>query len=217
VPGAGGLMVHSIQALGKGRVIVGISAAGAFRTSDSGKTWEPFNGKVLCDFRPDKFPEVGQCVHKLLAHPRRRTDLYQQNHCGVYRAKFTANNWQDISKGLPTRFGFALAVPAAEEQTLFTIPITSAAERFVPGGKMRVARSRDGGKSWQFMTKGLPQSNAYALVHREAMSSDDHDEAGVYFGTTGGSVFYTRNAGDSWQALAEHLPPVYSVSSAVHP
>ena len=208
-PGAGGMMVHSIQPLGKGRIIVGISAAGAFRSSDSGKTWEPFNGKVLCDFRPDRFPEVGQCVHKLLAHPRRRSDLYQQNHCGVYRAKFTAGNWQDISKGLPSRFGFALAVPAAEEQTLFTIPITSPAERFVPGGKLRVARSRDGGKSWQFMSNGLPQSNAYALVHREAMSSDHHDDAGVYFGTTTGSVFYTRDAGNSWQAMAEHLPPVY--------
>jgi hypothetical protein len=215
-PGAGGMMVHSIQPLGKGRIIVGISAAGAFRTSDSGKTWEPFNGKVLCDFQPDKFPEVGQCVHKLLAHPRRRTDLYQQNHCGVYRAKFTAGNWQDISKGLPSRFGFALAVPAAEEETLFTIPIASSEQRFVPGGKLRVARSRDAGKTWQFLTRGLPQSNAYSLVHREAMSSDDHDPAGVYFGTTGGSVFYTRNAGNSWQALAEHLPPVYSVSTAVH-
>lgn len=216
VPGAGGLMVHSIQALGKGRLIVGISAAGAFRSSDSGKTWEPFNGKVLCDFRPDKFPEVGQCVHKLLAHPRHRGDLYQQNHCGVYRAKFTAGSWQDISAGLPSRFGFALAVPAAEEKTLFTIPITSAAERFVPGGRLRVARSRDAGKTWELLTKGLPQENAFALVHREAMSSDDKDPAGVYFGTTGGSVFYTRNAGNSWQALAEHLPPVYSVSTALH-
>ena len=107
-------------------------------------------------------------------------------------------------------------MPAAEEQTLFTIPITSAEERFVPGGKLRVARSRDGGKSWQFLTKGLPQSNAYAMVHREAMTSDDNESAGVYFGTTGGSVFYTRNAGNSWQALCEHLPPVYSVSTAVH-
>ena len=214
--GAGGMMVHSIQPLGKGRMIVGISAAGAFRTSDSGKTWAPFNGKVLCDALPDKFPEVGQCVHKLLAHPRKRTELYQQNHCGVYRAKFTAGNWQDITKGLPSRFGFALAVPAAEEQTLFTIPIASPEQRFVPGGKLRVARSRDAGKTWQFLTKGLPQSNAYSLVHREAMSSDDNDPAGVYFGTTGASVFYTRNAGNSWQALAEHLPPVYSVSTAVH-
>ena len=99
--GGGGMMVHSIQALGKGRVIAGISAAGAFRTTDSGRTWEPFNGNVLADFQPVKFPEVGQCVHKLLAHPRHRDALYQQNHCGIYRARFTASKWQDISKACP--------------------------------------------------------------------------------------------------------------------
>ena len=213
MPGAGGMTVHSIQCLGKGRVIVGISAAGAFRSSDSGKTWAPFNGNVLCDFRPDKYPEVGQCVHKLKAHPKHRDALYQQNHCGVYRAKFTADKWVDISKGLPSRFGFALAVPAAEEKTLFTIPIKSPEERFVPDGKLRVARSRDAGKTWELMTKGLPQSNTFALVYREAMDADACDPAGVYFGTSGGALFYTRDAGDSWQSLAAHLPSVYSVSA----
>lgn len=212
--GAGGMMVHSIQPLGKGRVIVGISAAGAFRTSDSGKTWEPFNGNVLTDFQPTKFPEVGQCVHKLKAHPKKRDALYQQNHCGVYRSRFTAEKWQDISKGLPTRFGFALAVPAAEEQTLFTIPIQSAEERYTPEGKLRVARSRDNGKTWEFLTKGLPQKNAYSLVLREAMTSDDHDPAGVYFGTSSGNIFYTRDAGDSWHLMAGNLPPIYSTSVA---
>jgi photosystem II stability/assembly factor-like uncharacterized protein len=213
--GAGGMMVHSIQCLGKGRLIVGISAAGAFRSSDNGQTWEPFNGNVRADFQPDKYPEVGQCVHKLKAHPRHWNALYQQNHCGIYRANFKASKWIDISKGLPSRFGFALAVPAAEENTLFTIPTTSAEQRFVPEGKLRVARSRDGGKNWELLNKGLPQSNAYVLVLREAMASDDEDPAGVYFGTSGGAVFYTRDAGDSWHALAEYLPPVYSVSTAI--
>ncbi len=125
-PGAGGMMVHSIQCLGKGRLIVGISAAGAFRSNDSGKTWTPFNGNVLVDFGPEKFPEVGQCVHKLKAHPAIRRPLYQQNHCGVYRAGFSDEKWTDISKGLPSRFGFRLAVPAAEKDTLFTFPIDSA-------------------------------------------------------------------------------------------
>jgi len=211
-PGAGGMMVHSIQALGKGRVIVGISAAGAFRSSDAGKTWTPFNGNVRCDFAPVKFPEVGQCVHKLKAHPRDPNALYQQNHCGIYRADFADEKWTDISKGLPTRFGFALAVPAAEKRTLFTIPIDSAEERFVPQGKLRVARSRDGGKSWKLLAKGLPQSGAYVLILREAMSSDDRDPAGVYFGTSTGTLWHTRDAGDSWHALAENLPPIYSVS-----
>lgn len=212
--GGGGMMVHSIQCLGKGRLIVGMSAAGSFRSTDGGQTWTPFNGGVLADFQPVKYPEVGQCVHKLLAHPRHPEALYQQNHCGVYRSRFTAKKWTDISKGLPTRFGFALAVPAAEDQTLFTIPITSSNERYVPAGKLQVARSRDAGQTWHLLTKGLPQSNAYALVLREAMTSDDRDPAGIYFGTTTGAVFYTRNAGNSWQLLAEHLPSIYSVSVA---
>jgi hypothetical protein len=213
--GGGGMMVHSIQCLGKGRQIVGISAAGSFRTSDNGGTWEPFNGGVLADFQPEKYPEVGQCVHKLLAHPRQRDAVYQQNHCGVYRSRFTAAKWTDVSAGLPSRFGFALAVPAAEPQTLFTVPIASPDQRFVPEGKLRVARSRDGGQTWELLTKGLPQSYAYVLVLREAMSADDRDPAGVYFGTSTGSLFYTRDAGDSWQILAQHLPPIYSVSTAI--
>jgi hypothetical protein len=215
-PGAGGMIVHSIQCLGKGRLIVGISAAGAFRSNDGGKTWEPFNGNVLTNFLPEKFPEVGQCVHKLKAHPHNPEALYQQNHCGIYRADFTAKEWTDISKGLPTRFGFALAVPAAEKNTLFTIPIDSPENRFVPRGKLRVGRSRNGGKTWKLLTKGLPQSNAHVLVLREAMTSDDGDPAGVYFGTSSGGLFYTRDAGDSWHLLAGHLPPIYSVSAALH-
>ena len=134
--GAGGMMVHSIQPLGKGRIVVGISAAGAFRSDDGGKTWNPFNGTVLADFAPEKFPEVGQCVHKLVAHPAKRDALYQQNHCGVYRARFTADKWQDISKGLPTRFGFGLAVPAAEPQTLFTVPCSRYRSPHLPNGSV---------------------------------------------------------------------------------
>jgi len=152
----------------------------------------------------------------LKAHPKNPEALYQQNHCGIYRAGFADKEWVDISKGLPTRFGFALAVPAAEKNTLFTVPIDSAEERFVPKGKLRVARSRDGGKSWKLLTKGLPQENAFVLILREAMASDDRDPAGVYFGTTTGSLFYTRDGGDSWQELAKNLPPIYGVSAGIH-
>ncbi|HEV2199176.1 MAG TPA: sialidase family protein [Bryobacteraceae bacterium] len=137
-PGAGGMCLHSIQCPGNGRLIAAISAAGAFRSFDNGATWEPFNGNVRCDFRPDKFPEVGQCVHKLLAHPRDPETLYQQNHCGVYRGKLTAKKWTDITRGLPTRFGFGLAVPAAEPETLFTVPIEGAEYRCnMRSGKVR--------------------------------------------------------------------------------
>jgi photosystem II stability/assembly factor-like uncharacterized protein len=211
-PGAGGMCLHSIQCLGKGRMIVAISAAGAFRSRDAGATWEPFNQGVRADFQPEKFPEVGQCVHHLLAHPRDPERLYQQNHCGLYKARFDGKKWTDISRGLPTRFGFGMAVPAAEKETLFTVPIEGAEYRCTPEGKFRVARSRDGGKTWSLLTRGLPQRNAHLLVLREAMASDDRSPSGVYVGTTGGQIFYTADGGESWRALAEHLPPVISVA-----
>lgn len=213
-PGAGGMCLHSIECLGKGRMAVGISAAGVFRTSDGGATWEPYNQRVRADFNPDKFPEVGQCVHKLRAHPGRPELLFQQNHCGVYRGRFDGSRWTDISHGLPSRFGFALAVPAAEPETLFTVPMDSSEYRASLDGKLSVACSRDGGKTWTLLSRGLPQRNAHLLVLREGMASDSLAPAGVYFGTSGGRLFYTRDAGETWRTMAESLPPIYSVSVA---
>ncbi len=210
-PGAGGMCLHSIQCLGRGRMIVGISAAGAFRTTDGGATWTPFNQGVRADFQPDKYPEVGQCVHHLVAHPRNPQALYQQNHCGIYRARFDGKKWTDISRGLPSRFGFGMAVPAAEPDTMFTVPIDSAEYRCSPEGKFRVARSRDGGKTWKLLTRGLPQKNAHLLVLRESLAADDQSPAGVYAGTTGGQLFYSADAGEHWDIMAGHLPPVISV------
>ena len=214
-PGAGGMCLHSIRCLGGGRMVVAISAAGTFRTSDGGQTWEPHNAGVRADFLPKKYPEVGQCVHKLLTHPANPEALYQQNHCGVYRGTFSGKKWTDISRGLPSRFGFALAVPAAEPETLFTIPMEGPEFRCNLKGKLQVARSRDGGRSWTLLDKGLPQENAFLTVLRESMTSDAYAPAGVYFGTSNGQLFYTRDAGDRWQLLAGYLPPVYSVSVAV--
>lgn len=214
-PGAGGMMFHSIQCLGGGRMIVGASAVGAFRTSDAGATWEPFNGGVRADFHPEKFPEVGQCVHKLLAHPLNPELLFQQNHCGVYRARFNAKKWVDINKGLPSRFGFGLAVPAAEPETLFTVPLQGPEYRCNLNGQLAVARSRDGGKTWKLLTKGLPKRDAHVTVLREAMAADHMKPAGIYFGTQGGNVFFTRDAGENWAELAGNLPPIYSVSVGV--
>ena len=214
MPGAGGMCLHSIQALGRGRIVVAISAAGAFRTSDYGATWEPYNQGVRADFLPDKFPDVGQCVHKLLAHPANPEMLYQQNHCGVYKGKTAGNRWTDITKGLPSRFGFGLAVPEAEPETLFTIPLEGAEYRCNLNGQLSVARSRDAGKTWKLISRGLPKHDAHVTILREAMTSDSHSPAGVYFGTTGGTVFSTDDGGDSWGVLASNLPPVYSVSVA---
>jgi hypothetical protein len=181
------------------RIWVGTRKGGFLFSSKDRTKWDtPYNGNVRADFQPDKFPEVGQCVHKLKAHPDNSDALYQQNHCGIYRADFTGKEWTDISEGLPSRFGLALAVPAAEKQTLFTLPIDFAERRYVPQGKLRVSRSRNGGKTWKLLTNGLPQKNAHVIVLREAMTSDDREPAGVYFGTSTGALFHTRDAGDSW-------------------
>lgn len=214
-PGAGGMCLHSIESLGGGRLIVAISAAGAFRSSDNGKSWEPFNGGVLADFMPNKYPEVGQCVHKLRSHPANPELLFQQNHCGIYRGDFNGTKWTDISKGLPSRFGFAAAVPASEANTMFTVPIASPQYRCNIDGALAVGRTRDGGKTWELLREGLPQTNTHLSILREAMDADAYKPAGVYFGTAGGQIYYSRNAGDNWQAMAEHLPPVYSVSASV--
>jgi hypothetical protein len=216
-PAFGSLSLHSIQCPAKGRIIAGISVGGAYRSDDGGANWEPFNGNVRADFLPEskKFPEVGQCVHKLLAHPAEPEMLYQQNHCGVYRARWDAPKWTDITRGLPTRFGFALALPASERQTLFTVPIESSYFRCNPKGQFRVARSRDGGKKWELLGKGLPQKHAHLTVFRDAMCADSLAPAGVYVGTETGTLYYSRDSGDTWQVLAEHLPPIYSVTANV--
>ncbi len=214
-PGAGGMCLHSIESMGEGRLAVAISAAGTFRSFDGGQSWEPYNQGVLVDFKPVKYPEVGQCVHKLRSHPRNPNLLFQQNHCGVYRATFDGKRWKDISKGLPTRFGFAAAVPAAEPETMFTVPIESPEYRCNLDGALAVARTRNGGETWELKRKGLPQKNAHLIILREAMDADAYKPVGVYFGTANGQLFYSRDGGEHWHTLAGHLPPVYSVSVGV--
>ena len=213
-PGAGGMCLHSIQCLGGGRMIAAISAAGAFRTVDGGATWEPFNAGSARRFPAGQVPGGGPVRAQAAGAPGNPEALYQQNHCGIYKAKFGAKKWTDISKGLPSRFGFGLAVPAAEPDTMFTVPIEGAEYRCVPEAKFRVARSRDGGKNWTLLTRGLPQRNAHLLVLRESMAADRRSPAGIYVGTTSGQVFHTADAGNSWKTLAENLPPVISVSVA---
>lgn len=216
-PAMGSLSLHSIQCPTKRRILAAVSVGGAYRSEDGGASWQPFNGNVRADFLPEsnKFPEVGQCVHKLLVHPADPDMVYQQNHCGVYRARSNAAKWTDITRGLPTRFGFALALPASERDTLFTVPIESADFRCNPEGRFRVACSRNGGKTWQLLAKGLPQRNAHLGVFRDGMYADPLSPAGVYVGTTGGTLFYSRDSGKKWNVLADYLPPIYSITGAV--
>ncbi|PKB79712.1 MAG: hypothetical protein BZY88_11675 [SAR202 cluster bacterium Io17-Chloro-G9] len=219
-PGLGGLCLHSIivDRYQAGRMWVGISAVGVFGTNDGGETWQTMNQGVRADFLPDRFPEFGQCPHKVLATPGSRDLLYQQNHCGVYRSRSGGEIWQDITQGLPSRFGFVLGLDPSDPETLFVLPEdqvlgqdVGGSLRYVSDGKFRVCRSRNGGGDWEALTNGLPQENCYLHALREGMDTDDLDPCGIYVGTTTGQIFYSRDRGDHWELLADQLPPINSV------
>jgi hypothetical protein len=148
-------------------------------------------------------------------HPSAPGVLYQQNQCGVYRSDDAGESWVDISGGLPSRFGFPLAVLPNQGDTIFVIPEESDQARMTPGGAFRIFRSRDRGASWQALTNGLPQSNAYMNVMRMGMTADALEPAGVYVGTQGGHILGSRDEGDRWDVLFNWLPPVYSLETAV--
>jgi hypothetical protein len=216
-PGAGGLCLHTIllDPTDPNRMYVAISTGGCYRTDDGGKSWKPYNKNVRADFSPDKFPEYGQCVHKIAMHPSNPRVLYQQNHCGIYRSDNAGEDWIDIGEGkLPTRFGFPIAVHPHEPRTIYVVPEESDEYHMSVDGKFAVWRSRDAGETWEKTTKGLPDK-AHLVVLRDAMATDNLDEAGIYAGTNTGQVFYSRDAGDSWELLADYLPPIHSVETAV--
>ena len=216
-PGGGGLMVHGIfpDPARENRIYVALSAAGCFRSDDDGRTWLPRNKDVLADFMPKPFPEVGQCVHHMVMNPRNPDQLFQQNHCGVYRSRNGGADWEDISEGLPSRFGFPMAAHPHEPETLFVVPEVGPEARYVCDGRLTVYRTKNGGKAWRKLTRGLPQKNAYIQVLRHAMQTDTCDNPAVYFGTTSGELYYSLNNGDSWQLLQTHLPRIYSVEAVV--
>lgn len=217
-PGAGGLCLHSIQLdpAHPQRLFVGISAVGVFRSDDGGATWATKNRGTRAEFQPERFPEFGQCVHKLLVSPAQPDLLYQQNHCGVYRSADAGDSWQEITAGLPSDFGFPLAVHPREAGTICVLPLDGAEFRCTAGGRLRVFRTRDGGETWHPLEQGLPDE-AFCGVLREGMSADRAEPAGFYFGTNTGKIFASRDAGDTWRLLADDLPPISSVSVSERP
>jgi len=212
-PGAGGMCLHTIvqDPSNAERLYVAISAAGAFRSDDSGQTWKPINKGLRSQGIPDEDAEVGHCVHRIAMHPSRPDVLFMQKHWDVMRSDNAGESWHEISGDLPTDFGFPIAVHAHEPETLYVVPITSDSEHFPPDGKLRVYRSRGGGNEWEALTKGLPQSDCYVNVLRDAMAVDSLDAGGVYFGTTGGQVYASADSGDNWAPIVRDLPPVLSV------
>jgi hypothetical protein len=212
-PGAGGLCLHTIliDPGNPSRMYVAISAAGAFRTEDGGETWEVATGGLQSGFLPDPSASVGHCVHRIAMHPTRPETLFMQKHWDVCRSDDAGRSWTEVSGNLPSDFGFPIAVHAHEPETIYVVPILSDSEHYPPEGKLRVYRSRTGGNQWEPLTRGLPQSDCYVNVLRDAMAVDSLDSCGVYFGTTGGQVYASADSGDSWRAIAEHLPSVLSV------
>jgi photosystem II stability/assembly factor-like uncharacterized protein len=212
-PGAGGMCLHTIilDPTDPGRMFVAISAAGVFRTDDAGKTWKATNRGLKSEGLPDSDAEVGHCVHNLAMHPSRTGVLFMQKHWDVMRSDDAGESWQDIGGNLPTDFGFPISVHAHEPDTVYVVPIKSDSEHFPLDGRLRVYRSRTGGNEWEALTNGLPQRDCYVNVLRDAMAVDSLDSCGVYFGTTGGQVYASADAGDSWTPIVRDLPSVLSV------
>jgi photosystem II stability/assembly factor-like uncharacterized protein len=212
-PGAGGMCLHTLilDPSNAKRMYIAISAAGAFRTDDGGATWKPINRGLRSQYIPDQDAEVGHCVHHIAMNPKRPDVLFMQKHWDVMRSDDAGDNWKEVSGNLPTDFGFVIDVHAHEPETIYVVPITSDSLHYPPDGKLRVFRSRSGGNEWEPLTKGLPQKDCYVNVLRDAMAVDSLDKCGVYFGTTGGQVYASADAGDSWNPIVRDLPAVLSV------
>jgi photosystem II stability/assembly factor-like uncharacterized protein len=212
-PGAGGMCLHTIilDPSNPQRIWIAISAAGAFRTDDGGKSWKPINQGLRSQYIPDPNAEVGHCVHHIAMNPKRPGTLFMQKHWDVMRSDNAGDQWTEVSGNLPTDFGFVIDIHAHEPETIYVVPIKSDSEHYVHEGKLRVFRSRSGGNEWEPLTKGLPQKDCYVNVLRDAMSVDSLDKCGIYFGTTGGQVYASADAGDSWAAIVRDLPAVLSV------
>ncbi len=209
-PGFGGLCLHTIVTDPKDRneIKIAISTGGVYQSHDGGENWQVSNTGVKAYFLPDPYPEFGQCVHKIARHPKKKNTYFLQNHHGVYRSTDGATTWQEIENGLPSNFGFGLTVSSAG--SVFIVPLQKDAERFTCDGKLRVYRSRNDGKSWEPLTKGLPQKNAYEVILRDAVDSTGTD---IFFGTKNGKLFASNDDGDSWSMIEGSLPEICCVKA----
>jgi photosystem II stability/assembly factor-like uncharacterized protein len=216
-PGGGGMCLHTIlpDPTDPRRMIIAMSTGGAYRTDDGGTTWQARNQGVRAEFLPEKYPEFGQCVHKIVQHPSKPARLFLQNHWGLYRSDDGGDSWTDIAKGVPSDFGFCMAIHPHDPDTVYIVPIESDEYRCTPEGKLRVYRTSNAGKSWEPLTRGLPQKNALETVVRDALATDTCDPAGIYFGTRSGKVFGSSDNGKTWQTVIEGLPAVVCVRAAL--
>jgi len=218
MPGGGGLCLHTILPdPGDARYVhVAISSGGHYRTDDGGATWQARNAGVRAQFLPpeNRYPEFGQCVHKLASHPSNPRRLFLQNHWGLYRTDDRGDTWLDIANGVPSDFGFAMAVDPHDPNTVYIVPIESDEFRCTPEGKLRVYKTTNAGASWEALTNGLPQEKAFETILRDGLTTDRLNPTGLYFGTRSGKLFGSKDAGESWTAILEALPPIVCVKTA---
>jgi len=214
--GFGGQAIHTIlpHPQDAQQVTVAMSTGGVYRTGDGGGSWAPANVGIKAYFFPDPWPEFGQCVHKVAMHASSPQRLFAQNHHGVYRSNDGGGRWVSIADGLPADFGFPIVVHPHRPETVYVFPLVADGARIPPHGQARVWRSGDAGQSWVPSARGLPDG-FWAAVMRDAMTADQADQAGLYFGARDGSVFASLDDGESWAQIAAHLPDVLSVRAAV--
>lgn len=221
-PGAAGLVAHTLvpHPHDRGKLWLGISAAGVFATEDGGETFERRNRLSNADGCAEHHHPAaprdgltGFCVHNMVRAPGGTGDLlYQQNHHGVFRSRDGGRHWDDVTEGLPSTFGFPIAVHPHDPEVIWTLPLNGDAEgRYPPDAAAAIWKSVDGGETWRACREGLPQENCFFTVLRQAMATDRQRQAGLAFGTNTGSVFYSRDEGESWDEIARHLPTVLSV------
>jgi photosystem II stability/assembly factor-like uncharacterized protein len=217
--GYGGQAFHTVlpHPTDAGSVTAALSTGGVYQTLDGGASWEPRNKGIRADFMPEdqRYPEFGQCVHKVARHPSRPERLYAQNHGGGYRSDDEGATWHSIADGLPSDFGFPIVVHPHEPDTVYVFPLAGAEGRFPPDGRARVWRSRDAGETWTALGDGGLPDAFYVGVMRDALCTDDHSSAGLYFGARNGSVWASADGGETWREIAENLPDVMVVRAAV--